>query len=245
MSKSKNNGVDPQALIDEYGADTARLFMMFTSPPEQTLAWSDAGVEGASRYLKKLWAFAREFDETMRPLLATDGDRAAAAADGVLAACRREVHLNLKQASYDLERHQFNTVASACMKMLNALDRAPRADSLARAQLVAEGLSILLRVQSPITPHICHGLWRELGYAGDILDAGWPAVDETALVQDEIELVLQVNGKLRGNIRVARDADRAAIERIALADPGAQRFIAGQPIKRVVIVPGRLVNVVV
>ena len=245
MSKSKNNGVDPQALIDEYGADTARFFMMFTSPPEQTLAWSDAGVEGASRYLKKLWAFAREFDETMRPLLATDGDRAGAAADGVLAACRREVHLNLKQASYDLERHQFNTVASACMKMLNALDRAPRADSLARAQLVAEGLSILLRVQSPITPHICHGLWRELGYAGDILDAGWPAVDETALVQDEIDLVLQVNGKLRGNIRVARDADRAAIERIALADPGAQRFIAGQPIKRVVIVPGRLVNVVV
>ncbi len=245
MSKSKNNGVDPQALIDEYGADTARFFMMFTSPPEQTLAWSDAGVEGASRYLKKLWAFAREFDETMRPLLAIEGDRAGAAADSALAACRREVHLNLKQASYDLERHQFNTVASACMKMLNALDRAPRADSLARAQLVAEGLSILLRVQSPITPHICHGLWRELGYAGDILDAGWPAVDETALVQDEIDLVLQVNGKLRGNIRVARDADRAVIERTALGDPGAQRFIAGQPIKRVVIVPGRLVNVVV
>ncbi|MBL8526933.1 MAG: leucine--tRNA ligase [Burkholderiales bacterium] len=245
MSKSKNNGVDPQALIDEYGADTARFFMMFTSPPEQTLAWSDAGVEGASRYLKKLWAFAREFDETMRPLLAIEGDRAGAAADSALAACRREVHLNLKQASYDLERHQFNTVASACMKMLNALDRAPQADSPARAQLVAEGLSILLRVQSPITPHICDGLWRELGYAGDILNAGWPAVDETALVQDEIDLVLQVNGKLRGNIRVARDADRAVIERTALGDPGAQRFIAGQPIKRVVIVPGRLVNVVV
>jgi leucyl-tRNA synthetase len=245
MSKSKNNGVDPQALIDEYGADTARFFMMFTSPPEQTLAWSDAGVEGASRYLKKLWTFAREFDATTRPLLASARDLAREPMTGDLVACRREVHLNLKQASYDLKRHQFNTVASACMKILNALDRAPRTSPLAHARLVEEGLSILLRVQSPITPHICHFLWRALGYAGDILDAGWPAVDETALVQHEIDLVLQVNGKLRGNIRVARDADQAAIERTALEDPGAQRFIAGQPIKKVVIVPGRLVNVVV
>jgi leucyl-tRNA synthetase len=243
MSKSKNNGVDPQALIDEYGADTARFFMMFTSPPEQTLAWSDAGVEGASRYLKKLWALAREFDETARPLLATDD--ASADKDAPLADCRREIHLNLRQASYDLQRHQFNTVASACMKIMNALDRAPRASPLAHARLVEEGLAILLRVQSPITPHICHHLWRALGFAGDILDAGWPEVDEGALVQDEIDLVLQVNGKLRGNIRVAKDADRVEIERTALADPGAQRFIAGQPVKRVVIVPGRLVNVVV
>jgi leucyl-tRNA synthetase len=245
MSKSKNNGVDPQALIDEYGADTARFFMMFTSPPEQTLAWSEAGVEGSSRYLKKLWAFAREFDATVRPLLDSSRGGAQPACAGDLAACRREVHLNLKQASYDLARHQFNTVASACMKILNALDRAPRADPLAHARLVEEGLSILLRVQSPITPHICHHLWCALGYDGDILDAGWPTVDEAALVRDEIDLVLQVNGKLRGNIRVAKDADRAAIERTALEDPGAQRFIAGQPVKRVVIVPGRLVNVVV
>jgi leucyl-tRNA synthetase len=245
MSKSKNNGVDPQALIDEYGADTARFFMMFTSPPEQTLAWSDAGVEGASRYLKKLWAFAREFDETLRPLVASARSREPAAAVGELADCRREVHLNLKQASYDLKRHQFNTVASACMKILNALDRAPHANPLARARLVEEGLSILLRVQSPITPHVCHHLWRELGFRGDILDAGWPEVEESALLQDEIDLVLQVNGKLRGNIRVPKDADRAAIERTALDDPGAQRFIAGQTIKKVVIVPGRLVNVVV
>ena len=245
MSKSKNNGVDPQVLIEEYGADTARFFMMFSSPPEQTLAWSDAGVEGASRYMKKLWAFARDFDETVRPLLAPARTLVREALDGELAACRREVHLNLKQASYDLRRHQFNTVASACMKMLNALDRAPRSSPLAHAREVEEGLSILLRVQSPITPHICHHLWRALGYPGDILDAGWPAVDESALVQDEIDLVLQVNGKLRGNIRVPRDADRAAIERTALDDPGAQRFIAGQTIKKVVIVPGRLVNVVV
>jgi leucyl-tRNA synthetase len=245
MSKSKNNGVDPQVLIEEYGADTARFFMMFSSPPEQTLAWSDAGVEGASRYMKKLWAFARDFDETLRPLLASARTLVREALDGELAACRREVHLNLKQASYDLRRHQFNTVASACMKMLNALDRAPRSSPLAHAREVEEGLSILLRMQSPITPHICHHLWRALGYPGDILDAGWPAVDESALVQDEIDLVLQVNGKLRGNIRVPREADRAAIERTALDDPGAQRFIAGQTIKKVVIVPGRLVNVVV
>jgi leucyl-tRNA synthetase len=245
MSKSKNNGVDPQALIEEYGADTARFFMMFTSPPEQTLAWSDAGVEGAARYVKKLWTFAREFEQSIRPRLAGAGESAPRAFDSDLAACRREVHLNLKQASYDLERHQFNTVASACMKMLNALDRAPRADALPHGRLIEEGLSILLRVQAPITPHICHQLWRDLGYAGDILDAGWPTVDEAALMRDEIDLVLQVNGKLRGSIRVAREADKAAIERTALADPAAQRFIAGQTIKRVVIVPGRLVNVVI
>ncbi len=243
MSKSKNNGVDPQSLIDEFGADTARFFMMFTSPPEQTLMWSDAGVEGAARYLKKLWAFARDYNETMRPRLAGDGEAAGTAED--LAACRREVHLNLRQASYDLERHQFNTVASACMKMLNALERAPRANSLSHARLIKEGLSILLRVQWPVTPHICHQLWRDLGYTGELLDAGWPAVDEAALVQDEIDLVLQVNGKLRGSIRVARNADRATIEQLALADPAAVRFIAGQTIKRVVIVPGRLVNVVI
>jgi leucyl-tRNA synthetase len=266
MSKSKNNGVDPQSLIDEYGADTARFFMMFTSPPEQTLAWSDAGVEGSSRFLKKLWSFAH--DHALAPISAlrqrvrdgaVQGQRASAvqvpadlaARHAALGAVRREIHLNLKQASYDLERHQFNTVASSAMKILNALNAlaSPRqgdesADQ-ARARVLEEGMSILLRVLSPITPHICHGLWRELGYAGDILDAGWPQVDETALVQDEIDLVLQVNGKLRGNIRVAKDADRAVIERTALDDPGAQRFIAGQPVKKVVIVPGRLVNVVV
>jgi leucyl-tRNA synthetase len=260
MSKSKNNGVDPQSLIDEYGADTARFFMMFSSPPEQTLAWSDAGVEGASRYLKKLWSFA--YDQARVPLeelrrrvregLTTEQ---IAVDFGVqhpgLAAVRREVQLNLKQATYDLERHQFNTVASSAMKILNALGTLPRISTEAvaanegQAKLVNEGMSILLRILSPIAPHICHSLWRELGYAGDILDAGWPAADETALVQDEINLVLQVNGKLRGNIRVAKDADRAAIERTALDDPGAQRFIAGQPVKKVVIVPGRLVNVVV
>jgi len=260
MSKSKNNGVDPQALIEEYGADTARFFMMFSSPPEQTLAWSDAGVEGASRYLKKLWSFAH--DHAQAPIgalhrrvregcatleITTD----FGARHPELAAVRREVQLNLKQATYDLERHQFNTVASSAMKILNALTSLPRlreddaVTNEAHAQLLAEGMSTLLRLLSPIAPHICHHLWRELDHPGDILDAGWPAVDETALVQDEIDLVLQVNGKLRGTIRVARGADQAVIERAALDDPGAQRFITGRPVKKVVIVPGRLVNVVV
>jgi leucyl-tRNA synthetase len=260
MSKSKNNGVDPQALIEEYGADTARFFIMFASPPEQTLAWSDAGVEGSSRFLKKLWSFAYDnarvpVSEVQRRVREGTSNEQLPADFGTqhpdLGAVRRELHLNLKQATYDLERHQFNTVASSAMKILNSLGTLPRvpgenvAKTRAQAGLLNEGMSILLRLLSPIAPHICHQLWRDLGYAGDILDAPWPAVDETALVQDEIDLVLQVNGKLRGNIRVAKDADRAAIERTALDDPGARRFIAGQPVKKVVIVPGRLVNVVV
>jgi leucyl-tRNA synthetase len=260
MSKSKNNGVDPQALIEEYGADTARFFMMFTSPPEQTLAWSDAGVEGAHRFLRKLWTFAYfnvrntlfERNRGVREGLYPEYFQAGFTQQHPdLTQVRREVHLNLKQAIFDLERHQFNTVASAAMKILNALTTLPRilavevAAKLQHAHLLYESMSILLRLLAPITPHICHQLWRDLGYAGDILDAGWPTVDEAALMRDEIELVLQVNGKLRGSIRVAREADKAAIERTALADPAAQRFIAGQTIKRVVIVPGRLVNVVI
>jgi leucyl-tRNA synthetase len=240
MSKSKNNGVDPQTLIDEYGADTARLFMMFASPPEQTLEWSDSGVEGASRFLKRLWHFAGEFKDA--------GDRpnaASAAAGAALAAVRREVHQVLQQADYDMTRHQFNTVASAAMKILNALERAPQADDGARHAVLAEGLGILLRLLAPITPHICHHLWRELGYGDDILAASWPQPDPQALITDEVELVVQVNGKRRGSIRVPQDASRAAIESIAIADDTVQKFMAGQPVKKVVVVPGRLVNVVV
>jgi leucyl-tRNA synthetase len=261
MSKSKNNGVDPQALIDEYGADTARFFMMFTSPPEQTLAWSDAGVEGASRYLKRLWAFCLASSDLLRTLNGASVRTQIASIDWAEAGrehrdARREINLVLKQASYDISRHQFNTLASACMKLLNQLqtlpclvEAVPGRPNAAREEYfhsnLVSGLSILLRLLYPIAPHICHHLWRELGYADDILDAGWPEVDESALLQDEIDLVLQVNGKLRGNIRVARNAARSEIERTALDDPAARRFIAGQPVKKVVIVPGRLVNVVV
>jgi len=245
MSKSKNNGVDPQALIEKYGADTARFYMMFTSPPEMTLLWSDASVEGSYNYLKKLWAFARDYAENVQAKLPAARALGTAALDPALAAVRREVHLNLKQATYDMQRHQFNTVASACMKIRNALADAPRTHAAQHAEVVAEGLSILLRIQSPITPHVCQHLWRELGFGADILSAPWPEAVEAALAQDEIELVLQVNGKLRGNMRAPKDADRAALEAMALAHDAVLKFTNGQPPKKVVVVPGRLVNVVV
>jgi leucyl-tRNA synthetase len=238
MSKSKNNGVDPQELIDHYGADIARFFMMFTSPPEDTLVWSDAGVEGAARFLRRLWTFAWEH-----------GRGAAAATGGgplgrELATARREVHAVLKQANYDIGRHQFNTVASAAMKILNALERAPGAGP-ARDGVLREGLSILLRLLAPITPHVSHSLWRELGYGEDILAAAWPEPDEQALIEDEVELVVQVNGKKRGDVRVPREADKTTIERMVLALAFVQKAIAGLTVKKVIIVPGRLVNIVV
>jgi len=244
MSKSKNNGVDPQALVDQYGADTARFFMMFTSPPEQTLAWSDSGVEGSFRFLKKIWSFACEYESAVRPKLSASVSLSAGAKlDAVLAKVRREIHLNLKQANYDMQRQQFNTVASACMKILNALDEVPREGGLAAA-VIQEGLSVLLRVQAPITPHICHHLWRSLGFGTDVFAAPWPEPDESALEQDEIELVLQVGGKTRGKITVPADATKVTIEALTIGSALAQKYIAGQAIKKVVVVPGRLVNVV-
>ena len=245
MSKSKNNGVDPQALIDRYGADTARLFVMFASPPEQTLEWNDSGVEGAHRFLKRVWAFG-----------AKNGEAIKAAADGVAGleltapakALRREVHVLLKQVTYDYERMQYNTVVSGAMKLLNALEGFAADAGAGSAAVLREGFSVLLRALYPACPHITQGLWTELGYAvqgKQLLDAGWPAVDEAALVQDEIELVLQVGGKTRGAVRVPASADKAAIEAAALASPEFVRFGEGKPAKKVVVVPGRLVNIVV
>jgi len=233
MSKSKNNGVDPQELIERYGADTARLFVMFASPPEQTLEWNDAGVEGAHRFLRRVWGFGVKLSQ-----IAGEGQAADAKA------LRREMHLLLKQASYDYERMQYNTVVSACMKMLNELEKA--VGSAGRAAL-DEGFSILLRTLYPACPHITHGLWQQLGFAashGELLDAPWPKVDESALLQDEIELMLQVNGKLRGSIKVPASADKAAIEAIAMASAEVARFTEGRAPKKIVVVPGRLVNVV-
>ena len=240
MSKSKNNGVDPQALIDQYGADTARFFMMFTSPPEDTLAWNDEGVEGAYKFLRRLWKFAHDNQAPIR-------DGKARAADGAPKEARHDLHQHLHQANFDYERKQFNTVASATHKILNLLegDAVSALSAGARAALLHEAMGVLLRLLAPITPHVAQTLWRELGYGADILDAPWPEVDEAALVKDEIDLVLQVNGKLRGNIRVARTADRAAIERLAMENPNAQKHIAGHTVKKVVVVPGRLVNIVV
>jgi leucyl-tRNA synthetase len=237
MSKSKRNGVDPQSLIDEFGADTARFFMMFASPPEQTLEWSDSGVEGAYRFLRRVWAFAHgvQAEVVAQPKM-------PAKLPDQIAAVRREVHLLLKQANYDLAKFQFNTVASAAMKMLNSLEKIPHEDG--RDAVVTECFGILLRLLSPITPHICHALWIELGYGSDIIKAPWPEPVAAALVQDEEDLVLQVNGKHRGNIRVKVGADRTAIEAIALASEAAQKFMEGKAAKKIIVVPGRLVNIV-
>jgi leucyl-tRNA synthetase len=246
MSKSKRNGVDPQTLIDQYGADTARFFMMFASPPEQTLEWSDAGVEGSFRFLKRTWAFAQQNEARIR----SSGQRSAdwSRASQGLKDARREIHLLLKQATYDLSRFQFNTVASAAMKILNTLERcvadAGESSPSHLNGLVREGVSVLLRLLSPITPHISQHLWSELGFGEDILEVAWPEPLAEALVQDEIDLVLQINGKHRGSLRVPMEADSAAIEKITLASDIASKYIAGQSVKKVVVVRGRLVNIV-
>jgi leucyl-tRNA synthetase len=244
MSKSKLNGVDPQEIVDRYGADAARLFVMFAAHPEATLEWSDAGVEGATRFLKRLWTFAQAHVDGAP---GKANERMIGDLSGGARAARRELHLTLKQANYDYERIQYNTVVSAAMKMLNALEALP-ADAAGAANVIREGLSILLRVLYPVAPHTTWVLWRDLGFArehGDLLDAAWPDVDPEALAQDEIELVLQVNGKLRGKLVVPAAADRAAIEAAARASAEVARHANGAPVKKVVVVPGRLVNVVV
>ncbi|MBP8306179.1 MAG: leucine--tRNA ligase [Burkholderiaceae bacterium] len=247
MSKSKNNGVDPQALIDRYGADTARLFVMFASPPEQTLEWSDTGVEGAQRFLRRLWAFAHSVAALPG---GNDGQFDAGRLNAAQKDLRREIHSVLKQADYDYQRLQYNTVVSAAMKMLNALEgaRGAVADGPTGIAVLRECLSILIRVLYPVVPHVTHGLWTGLGYSvthGDLLDAPWPQVDAAALVQDTLELVLQINGKVRGAVSVPASADRAAIEAAALASEPFARLSEGRAAKKVVVVPGRLVNVVV
>ena len=238
MSKSKNNLVEPRDIIARFGADTARVFVMFAGPPDQSAAWSDSGAEGSCRFLRRLWAFG----------VKQQGVLSAAAPDAHGATpLRREIHGLLRQVTADFDRLQYNTVISGAMKMLNALENAQGADAATPATL-REGYGILLRTLYPAAPHITWALWRELGYAaamGEIADAAWPAVDDAAMVQSEIELVLQVSGKHRGAIRVPADATRAAIEAAALASPEFARFADGKPAKKVVVVPGRLVNVVV
>ncbi len=240
MSKSKNNGVDPQDLIEKYGADTARLYTMFTAPPEATLEWNDSALEGSYRFLRRVWNFGAR--------LGAGASEQAASYGKAAQALRREIHTVLRQVDYDYQRMQYNTVVSGAMKMLNALEDAKLQDVAGGAEALREGFGILLRVLYPATPHLAHGLWQDMGYAqrlGELLDAPWPQVDEAALVQDEIELVLQVNGKTRGAVAVPAGADKAEIERVALASEAFQKFAAGATPKKVVVVPGRLVNVVV
>jgi leucyl-tRNA synthetase len=262
MSKSKGNTVDPQDLVDRYGADTVRLFTMFASPPEQSLEWNDDAVEGAYRFLRRIWSFAHDNSAWM--MSAPDNfdfsNIAPAQADA-----RHEIHQALQQALHDFDKFQFNTVVSACMKIMNTLSGYtyhdaedagnvpavaptgngyyPSAD--VRNAIYREGFSILLRLLSPVTPHICHKLWKELQFGADILDAPWPDVDRSALVRDTIEMVVQVNGKLRGRITVAAAADEAVIRAAALDEENVSRFLADKDIRRVVIVPNKLVNIVV
>jgi len=237
MSKSKNNGVDPETLIERYGADTVRLYTMFTAPPDQSLEWNDEGVEGATRFLKRLWTLAADRAEAI-----ADAAAIAEPAEAVRDA-RREVHLALKKALFDYDRHQFNTVVSGCMTIVNALSKVdPEAPG--GGALVREGLGIVLRLLAPIVPHAAHQLWRDLGFGEDILDGGWPSVDEAALVQEQISYVVQVNGKVRGQIEVPADADRDAIEAAALANENVRRFTEGVTVRKVIVVPNKLVNVV-
>ncbi|MFZ6646351.1 leucine--tRNA ligase [Undibacterium sp. TJN25] len=240
MSKSKSNGVDPQELINQYGADTARLFVMFASPPEQTLEWNDSGVEGAHRFLRRVWAYGAKNEQVLAKASAVP---AALSAEGKT--LRREVHTVLRQISYDYERMQYNTVVSGGMKLLNTIESF-KLEGEGNAAAAREAFGILLRSLYPVCPHLTHGLWQELGYAaefGDLLDAAWPQVDEAALVQTEIEMMIQVNGKLRGSITVAKDADKASIEAAALANENVQRYVEGTP-KKIIVVPGKLVNIV-
>ena len=250
MAKSKNNGVDPQALIDQYGADTARLFTMFAAPPEQQLEWSGAGVEGAARFLRRLWLYAHSQASSIAAvnnLAQTEAKKQPYTAAEI--ALRRDIHTILKQAHFDYQRRQYNTVVSAAMKMLNLLE--PIKSNAEKNQLsprvMAECLEILLKILYPIVPHLTHVLWQQLAYAkvhGVILDAPWPTVDESALIQTETILVLQINGKHRGEIRVAVNASKTEIEAVALQTDAAVRILNGGPAKKIIVVPGRLVNIV-
>lgn len=239
MSKSKNNGVDPQSMIDQYGADTCRLFMMFASPPDASLEWSDSGVEGASRFLRRVWRLAQAHVAQGLP-----GKLDVAALDDAQKVIRRAIHAAIKQASTDVGQfHKFNTAIAQVMTVMNVLEKAPQATAQDRA-LLHEGLEAVTLLLAPITPHISHELWKQLGHDQAVIDAGWPAVDEAALVQDTVTLVVQVNGKLRGQVEMPAAASREEIEAAARSNENVLRFIDGLAIRKVIVVPGKLVNIV-
>jgi leucyl-tRNA synthetase len=239
MSKSKNNGVDPQAMIDAYGADTCRLFMMFASPPDMSCEWSDAGIEGANRFLRRVWRLAHSHVSAGLP-----GALDVTSLTDEQKAVRRAIHLAIRQASNDVgQHHKFNTAIAQVMTLMNVLEKAATATEQDRA-LLQEGLETVALLLAPITPHICHELWQRLGKTGAVIDAQWPQVDESALVQDSLTLVIQVNGKLRGQIEVPASASREEVEAAARANENVQRFTEGVTIRKVIVVPGKLVNIV-
>ncbi|THG75649.1 leucine--tRNA ligase [Pseudomonas sp. A-1] len=239
MSKSKNNGVDPQTMIEQYGADTCRLFMMFAAPPEMSLEWSDSGVEGASRFLRRVWRLAQAHVAAGLP-----GALDSASLNDAQKDVRRAIHQAIKQASTDIGQfRKFNTAIAQVMTLMNVLEKAPTSSAQDRA-LLQEGLEAVTLLLAPITPHISHALWQALGHGDAVIDAAWPAVDESALVQDTLTLVVQVNGKLRGEIQVAAGASREEVEAAARANENVLRFTEGATIRKVIVVPGKLVNIV-
>ncbi|MGY2290145.1 leucine--tRNA ligase [Pseudomonas sp. SDO528_S397] len=239
MSKSLNNGVDPQSMIEQYGADTCRLFMMFASPPDMSLEWSDAGVEGAHRFLKRVWRLAHAHVGQGLP-----GKLDLGSLSDAQKVIRRSTHLAIKQASQDVgQNHKFNTAIAQVMTLMNVLEKAPQATEQDRA-LVHEGLETVALLLAPITPHISHELWNRLGHTGAVIDAGWPVLDDSALVQDTLQLVIQVNGKLRGQIDMPASASREEVEAAARTNENVLRFTEGLTIRKVIVVPGKLVNIV-
>jgi leucyl-tRNA synthetase len=240
MSKSKNNGVDPQEIIDSHGADAVRLFMMFTAPPEQTLEWNDAGIDGAARFLRRVWKLVYEHvQQGAAPALDT------AALSETQKDLRRKLHDALARIGNDFERRfNFNTAIAACMELVNALSRFEDQSPNGRA-VMQEALDALVRVLSPIVPHISHELWFALGHKQPVIDAAWPQAEASARLADTVLLVVQINGKRRSEITVAADASQEQIVAAALADENVQKFLAGQTIRKTVVVPGKLVNFVV
>jgi len=239
MSKSKNNGVDPQSIIDEFGADTARLFMMFAAPPDQSLEWSDSGVEGSFRFLKRVWKATHDHVEQGVVAAYCRGDLSAAGK-----AMRLQLHQTIQKVDDDIGRRKtFNTAIAANMELLNALGKFTDTTDVGRAvaQEVLEAVALML---CPIVPHICQALWSGLRPGSDMLDQSYPVADPAALVQNEVELMIQINGKLRGSLTVARDADRALIAQAALAHEAVQKQLAGAAPKKIIVVPGRLINIV-
>ncbi|MFJ2715092.1 leucine--tRNA ligase, partial [Pseudomonas sp. NPDC087346] len=239
MAKSKNNGVDPQSMIDQFGADTCRLFMMFASPPDMSAEWSDSGVEGSHRFLKRVWRLAQAHVTQGLP-----GKLDVASLNDEQKVIRRAIHLAIKQASHDVgQNHKFNTAIAQVMTLMNVLEKAPQDTEQDRA-LVQEGLETVTLLLAPITPHISHDLWTQLGHEGPVIDAGWPVQDDSALVQDSLTLVIQVNGKLRGQIDMPASATREEVEAAARANENVLRFVDGLTIRKVIVVPGKLVNIV-
>ena len=248
MSKSKNNVVEPRDFIHKFGADTARTFVMFAGPPDQSAAWSDSGAEGSYRFLRRVWNFGVKLNATNSIAACARINWLKGTFDKEIKDFRLEIHTVLKQIDYDYQRMQYNTVVSGSMKLLNALENFKCEISDASNAALHEGFNILLRCLYPCAPHLAHALWVDLGYAkqyGDLLDAPWPQVDSSALQQDEMELMLQINGKLRGSVTVSATADKATIEAAALATEAFIKQAAGAAPKKVIVVPGRLINIVV